>query len=348
MANFKKGIVKEITLDRDDYQELILTTGEKAFNVPQTTGLLIAGDEVMVNTTAVDRQLGTGGYHIVSANLSADNISTRSHGHIMKLRYTGLQVDTGATVEDSPEIGNKTSIEGTPVIVCGLHSQIVPAITYLKQTEPNINIVFCMSDGAALPISISKLIHSLKDKQLISNTVTFNHAFGGDYESINIYSALLVAKYKCNADVIVVSMGPGIVGTNTKFDFSGMENNYFLKAVDDLGGAPIYMLRGSLADARPRHQVLSHHSKTILEYSNQKVLISMPEAIIEKMKEHLPKNKNLEIFPVKIPKLDDVLQGFPKLSTMGRNYKDDPLIFEYSLASGVLALKLYRALIQSK
>ena len=74
----------------------------------------------------------------------------------------------------------------------------------------------------------------------------------------------------------------------------------------------------------------------------------MPEAIIEKMKEHLPKNKNLEIFPVKIPKLDDVLQGFPKLSTMGRNYKDDPLIFEYSLASGVLALKLYRALIQSK
>ena len=80
-----------------------------------------------------------------------------------------------------------------------------------------------MTDGAALPIYLSKNVDTLKKKGLIDNTITIGSAFGGDYECINIYTALITAKEVLKADVVFVSMGPGIAGTGTKYGFTGIE-----------------------------------------------------------------------------------------------------------------------------
>ena len=57
-----------------------------------------------MNTTAVELELGTGGWHVVHWNLARTEWAERGPGHILKLRYTSLQVDTGAA-EDANRAG---------------------------------------------------------------------------------------------------------------------------------------------------------------------------------------------------------------------------------------------------
>lgn len=87
-----------------------------------------------------------------------------------------------------------------------------------------------MTDGASLPIYLSKNVDTLKEK-LIDSTITIGNAFGGDYECINIYTALITAKEILKADAVFVSMGPGIAGTGTKYGFTGIEQGSILDAV---------------------------------------------------------------------------------------------------------------------
>ena len=53
----------------------------------------------MLNTTAVELGLGTGGWHVVHWNTERDVFEDPGPGHIMKLRYTSLQVDAGSAEE---------------------------------------------------------------------------------------------------------------------------------------------------------------------------------------------------------------------------------------------------------
>ena len=80
---------------------------------------------------------------------------------------------------------------------------------------PGRRLVYLMSDGAALPLGFSQTVTALKQEGLLAATITFGHAFGGDLEAVNIYSALLAAKHVVQADLAVVLMGPGVVGTGT-------------------------------------------------------------------------------------------------------------------------------------
>jgi hypothetical protein len=74
-----------------------------------------------------------------------------------------------------------------------------------------------------------------------------------------------------------VAMGPGIVGTNTRLGFSGMEVGPILDAAAALGGAPIACLRVSFADTRARHAGLSHHSRTALRLAcRERVDVAVP------------------------------------------------------------------------
>ena len=59
-------------------------------------------------------------------------------------------------------------------------------------------------------------------------------------------------------------MGPGIVGTGTKYGFSGIEQGYIIDAVNTLGGQPIIVPRISFQDKRDRHMGISHHTRTVL------------------------------------------------------------------------------------
>src|SRR5699024_9779401 len=96
-------------------------------------------------------------------------------GHIMKMRYTPFQVAIQSMEEQgSPyhkRIKDFKSLNDMPIIVGSLHSMLAPAVAFLKYYNPQLNITYIMSDGASLPISISKSVRELKQKRLIDHTI---------------------------------------------------------------------------------------------------------------------------------------------------------------------------------
>src|SRR6478672_5729184 len=89
----------------------------RALAYPALTGRPRPGDRVLVNTTALDLGLGTGGYALVVALPDRLPPDSELAGHLIKARYSPLQ----ACVLDADEIG------GMPVVVADLHSAL-PAV----------------------------------------------------------------------------------------------------------------------------------------------------------------------------------------------------------------------------
>ena len=240
----------------------------QALNYVPLTGRADVGDYVMLNTTAVELGLGTGGLHFVCLNLTRPEANSQEPGHIMKLRYTPQQVRVLAVEEEaSPYHGimkEASSLMGMPVIVAELHSMLAPTAIALKQKKPDVRLAYLMTDGGALPAFFSKTVYALKKSGFICGTITAGHAFGGDLEAVNVYSGLLAAKQVLHADAVIICMGPGVVGTGTPFGFSGLELGDNLNRAAVLGGRPIAVPRISFADRRPRHRGLSHHTLTAL------------------------------------------------------------------------------------
>src|SRR5207247_4809675 len=100
---------------------------ERAYVLTQLTGTVAEGDPVIVNTTAVELGLGTGGWHVVHWNLARDAWSERGPGHVIKGRYTSLQADVGSAEEHLAELAEVESIDGMPVVAAGVHS-LGPAV----------------------------------------------------------------------------------------------------------------------------------------------------------------------------------------------------------------------------
>src|SRR5688500_20355858 len=98
MTSGRTGVVVEVLEQRAGLQA-VLVEGAKAYVLTALVGEVAVGDEVVVNTTAVELGLGTGGWHVVHWNLERDSWSQPGPGHIMKMRYTSLQADTGAAEE---------------------------------------------------------------------------------------------------------------------------------------------------------------------------------------------------------------------------------------------------------
>jgi len=343
MISKKIGVVDSIISKNEHLEEIRVKINdniEKAYNYPAINKSVNIGDSVVLNTTAVELSLGTGGYHFVIANLKNLESNLTGEGHIMKLRYTPIQIKC-MTVEEQDskyhdKIKNFTSLDNLPVVVGTLHSMLTPFVAAYKKNNPNKKIVYIMTDGAALPIYLSKNVETLKDKNLIENTITIGNAFGGDYECVNIYTALITAKEVLNADVVFVSMGPGIVGTGTKYGFTGIEQGYILDAVYKLGGRPIAIPRISFGDKRDRHKGISHHSITVLkEIVNNKaeVVINIcddknKDIIIDQIKKNnLDKLHNIIYINNKNTENDLNYFGL-KVKSMGRNYEQDKEFFD--------------------
>ena len=281
MPSYRTGEVVKLLEARRGLQRVEVDLGqgpERAYALPQLTGPVALGDRVVVNTTAVELGLGTGGWHVVHWNLERDHWSETGPGHIIKGRYTSIQTDVGSTEEHLEALAEVESIDGMPVVVAALHSQLPAVAAAFRAARPDGRLAYVMTDGAGLPMALSDLVATLCSKGLVDATVTCGHAFGGDYEAVSIYSALAVARHVAHADAAVVVMGPGIVGTNTRLGFSGMEVGPILDAAHALGGMAIACLRMSFADGRDRHVGLSHHSATALRLATrERVLVAVPE-----------------------------------------------------------------------
>jgi hypothetical protein len=191
---------------------------------------------VLLNTWAVELDLGTGGADFVIASEDQTTVDAAPVGHVMKLRYTPLQQPVlAAEAPESTwhsEVAGFQSLEMTPVVCAELHSQL-PAIAAAAKWETHgaARVAYVMTDEAALPLAYSHLVRDLREKGLIDVTITSGQAFGGDYEAVNLYSALAVAKVAGKADIIIVGQGPGNTGTETPLGFSGIAQGIALNAV---------------------------------------------------------------------------------------------------------------------
>src|ERR1700716_2075849 len=127
MPSFRSGKVTTLLMERPGLQSVEVDLGdgnERAYVLAQLTGSVAAGDRVVVNTTAVELGLGTGGWHVVHWNLEREQWAERGPGHIIKGRYTSLQADVGSAEEHLEEQAQIESIDGMPVGAGALHNHV--------------------------------------------------------------------------------------------------------------------------------------------------------------------------------------------------------------------------------
>ena len=235
------------------------------------TGVPVAGERVRLEVSALDRALGTGGHAMVSARLDVLPADPPREGHLVKARYMPDQVmvtgvdEQGTTHHGllSQPIGD-LDLEGMPVVVADLHSSLPAVLAGLRSPDGarQPRVVYVMTDGGALPLAYSRLVAALSEAGWLAGTVTAGQAWGGDIEAVSIHNALLAARHVLHADAAIVIQGPGNLGTETPWGFSGVACGDAVNAIATLGGRPVACLRVSQADARPRHLGISHHSMT--------------------------------------------------------------------------------------
>jgi len=331
LPQFRTATVTAVLEERAGLQRVDTDLG-RAYVLTQVTGDVAVGDRVVLNTTAVELGLGTGGWHVVHWNQARDEWGEPGPGHIMKLRYTSLQVDAGAAEEDHPDL--PASLGGMPVVVCSVHSQIPCVAVAVRAVAPAARIAYVMTDGAALPIVLSDLVAALRARDLIDTTITAGHAFGGDLEAVSVPGALALARHVVRADVTIVGMGPGVVGTGSGLGTSSVEAAGILDSVVALGGRPILAVRMSSGDPRARHQGVSHHATTVLDLTRSSVLVPVPGPGLLVHDRHT-------VQAVDQPSVAGLLAEVGlEVTTMGRAPDADALFFEAAGAAGHLAATL--------
>lgn len=351
MAAFKTGVVQKITLEDEAIVEAVVEIGSQeieAAGFPKMLGRLGVGDRVIVNTTGIDLGLGTGGAGFILWNLDGTGEVELGEGHIVKLRYTPWQTEVlAAEAPESPHhpaLAEVADLGGMPVVVCGLHSQVGAAAAGIKAGRRGGRVGYLMTDGGALPLAWSRSVRALKAAGLIDVTCTAGHAFGGDLEAVNVFSALAALRSAGGADAVVVAMGPGVVGTDTTLGFSAMEQGQVLDAVTALGGVAIAALRISFSDTRERHLGISHHTLTSLRLAaREPCRIALPELPEDRAAEVRSQIASAGIERHQVLEAD----GGPGLrflaelklrpSSMGRSADEVPELFVAAAAAGALA-----------
>ncbi|HEY9291145.1 MAG TPA: DUF3866 family protein [Microlunatus sp.] len=332
----------------------------------------VRGDRALINISAVEKRLGTGGYALVVAVLDQDGRLTGQpeppRGHLVKARYTPTQtmirgVDEQGT-EFHDQLADADDLGGLPVVVADLHSALAPIIAGIRAETADHDqppkIAYLMTDDAALPLPFSKTVAQLRETGWLAVTITAGQAYGGDLESVNVHSGLLAARLAAGADLVIVTQGPGNLGTGTRWGFSGTSVGEVVNAVSVLGGRPIGALRISSADPRPRHRTVSHHSLTaygrvalrpaelavpdfsdVSALSGIRDLYTLPRLAARVQEAVEPLAGTHRLHRVGLEGLDRALLDCPvRLSSMGRDLDADPAYFLANAAAGRLAAQI--------
>jgi len=353
-------VTLEVELSGDDEPRAV-----RALAYPELVGEPAVGDRVLVNVTALLRNLGTGGYALVIAlpdALPPDPRAPRppaGPGHVVKARYTPLQaMGLGVDEEESPwhdALREADDLAGLPVVVADLHSALPAIVAGMRHEAARVGgavprVAYVMTDGAALPAWFSRTVAELRGADWLAATITAGQAFGGDYEAVNLHTALLAAHHVVGADAVIVCQGPGNLGTGTTWGFTGVATGEAINAVAALGGRGVASLRVSQADPRPRHRGVSHHSLTAYRrVALRSADVVVPHAggeafwdgVADQAAELAAPHGPHRLVTVGLQGLREALEGCPvRLSTMGRGLDDDPASFLAVAAAGVHAHRL--------
>ncbi len=176
--------------------------------------------------------------------------------------------------------------------------------------------------------------------------ISCGQSFGAELEAVNLHSGLLAAKHVAAADVAIVAIGPGMVGTATPFGHGGVAQGEALNAVHVLDGSAVAALRVSFADARERHRVLSHHTVTALtRIALARSTVAVPRLPLEQASELEAALDECRVWE-RHARADatgevelELLRGVQPRS-MGRGFDDDPAFFPAAYAAGQVAADL--------
>ncbi|HUB74819.1 MAG TPA: DUF3866 family protein [Solirubrobacteraceae bacterium] len=334
------------------------------------------GDELIVNTQALDLGLGSGGFDVVHVNLTRGlDGDGPARANVMKLNYTSLQ----HTVEPIEREELRLPLE-RPVAVLALHGQLAGVAWAFAQLAPQAKLGYVQGEGGALPGGHSRTVRTLRERGLLAGHITAGAAYGGEAEAISVAGALHHGLGVLGWDAAVCGPGPGIVGSSSSLGHGGMAALDSAHVALALGCPTLLVARMSSSDERERHRGISHHSLTVLDLLLEPVTVALPAGMRSPVGADLraglgavfaaagnrtqppePRGR-----PAVAVKLDGPLAGrssriarhdwrrasvdLPAYAasglpaeTMGRGIVDDPLFFAAALAGGSVLADLAAA-----
>src|ERR687897_1145127 len=244
--------------------------------------------------------------HVTAITEQVEGLIRPEEGaHVMALPYTPGQF-AALHVEETARLDE--SLDGMPVVLCTLHSQVAPVCAGLRGTR----VRYVQVAGGALPVPLSDTVRTLRHQGLIESSSAVAPCIDGDAQFLTVAGALSWAKAEL-ADAAVCSVGPGIVGTGSRLGHGALALADVANVATALGGRPVLAVRTSDADPRERHRGVSHHARAVLDFAPGVVVVPSEEdgAGWEEACTDLP------------------------LSHMGRGPAEDPAFFRAAYAAGV-------------
>jgi len=300
------------------------------------------GDEVVVNTAAIDLGLGSGGFDVVHVNLTRglEGGETPPGVHVMKLNYTSLQhavdpIESGVDSEIRPQ-------RAMPVIALPLHGHLAPVAWAAAAGAPEARIGFVQAGGGGLPGGLSRDVGELRERGALRGHLTAAASYGGEGEAITLIGGLHAAAGELGWDAAIVGPGPGILGSETRYGHGGMAALDAAHAGLALGLPTLVSPRMSAGDPRPRHLGLSHHTASVLELLLGGVEVPVPAGLASMWPQGAgdptsaitAATAGLHRASEHVADLDGYAASGLPTRTMGRDLADDRLFFAAPLAAG--------------
>ena len=304
----RRGVVSAIT-ERHERLLRLEVDGIPCVAYPRLTGEVEEGDDVLVNEQARLLELGSGGFDVLYANLTRGlGLPPEEGAHVMALPYTPGQLAVVHEEESGEPAG---SLDGLPVVLCTLHSQVAPVCAALA----GVRVAYVQVAGGALPVSLSDTVRLLRERGLLAGACAVAPCLDADAQFVTAAAALAWARPR--HDAVVCSVGPGIVGTGSLWGHGALALADVAHVAATLGGRPVLAVRTSDADPRERHRGVSHHAEAVLELAGGVIVPAEGDGA----------------------GWEEACGDLP-LAHMGRGPDEDPAFFRSAYAAGVAARKL--------
>ena len=162
-----------------------------------------------------------------------------------------------ASCKDADDLG------GMPVVVADLHSALPAIIAGVHASKPDARVVV---SGDRRWRSAHRVFAGRARVFVMPGGCTARSRSDSRLAATSRRSPCITGCWRrttsCRPTSVIVTQGPGNLGTGTQWGFSGVAAGEAINAAGILGGRPIAALRVSEADERPRHRGVSHHSLT--------------------------------------------------------------------------------------